>query len=115
MGAFFYALCYYISMKTKLALCLALIVALSLPTTIYANDTVNACDPTAECEDTETKTTEGFVEISMDEALSYFNEKKSVIGIANKSQSILVIGKALKQFSQICICTRISLKILCQK
>lgn len=79
MGAFFYALCYNISMKMKLALCLALIVALSLPTTIYANDTVNACDPTAECEDTETKTTEGFVEISMDEALSYFKEKKSGI------------------------------------
>ncbi|MDX8416884.1 conjugal transfer protein TraF [Absicoccus intestinalis] len=67
-------------MKKNIAITLALIGALSLPTTIYANDNINACDPTAECEESKTKTTEeGFVEISMDEALTYFTEKKSGI------------------------------------
>ncbi len=47
-------------------------------TVIYANET-NACDPTESCETTEESTNEEFVEISMDEALSFFNDKKDGI------------------------------------
>ncbi len=44
----------------------------------YANET-NACDPTETCESTEESSQEDFQEISMDEALCFFSEKKDGI------------------------------------
>ena len=47
-------------------------------TQINANET-NACDPTETCESSEKSSSVTFTEITMDEALSFFSEKKSGI------------------------------------
>ena len=47
-------------------------------TVIYANEN-NACDPTESCETTKESTNQDFTEISMEEALSFFNKKKDGI------------------------------------
>lgn len=51
---------------------------LSSHSIVYANET-NACDPTETCESSEQSSNEDFNEISMDEALSFFSEKRDGI------------------------------------
>lgn len=65
-------------MKKILNLCCTAILTCTLIQPIYASD-IQACDPTETCEESSSKEENNFKEISMDDALALFKEKKSAI------------------------------------